>query len=611
MGSHYEALGWTLVHVCWQAAVVAGLYKLTDLVRLRSQGRYMLGLAAMLGVLFMAAVTFLYEEARLSVRPDAGMLFALAPAPGFSLSHLLPWLDAAWIAGVAVMSARMAVNLWFIRSLNRSAEVVPEGLTLRFAAMIRRMGLTGKVRLRLHRNISGPFVIGAFRSVIYLPVSAVTALSPDQLDAVLAHELEHIRRADYLWNLVQSVIEALFFFHPAVWWLGSKLREQRELCCDDAALKVCADPLTYATALLSLEEQRRPRRAPDLVMALNGQDGGRGLMARIARMLGEKADMPRKNRPNAAFALPILLLILAVFMTPVAKVAAAVHSKAMLAAITGEKPQPTPEVMKVRVQTIKATMPQISDADASAMAGDDNWNGDTIDPDAIAAQARADAERARAEVARARAENIDVDAIVAEARRSAEQARQDMAREGLRPNIDVDAIAEQARAAAEQAKVQLADVKDLDIDVDAIAEQARAAAEHAKAQADWGRDFGQKFGRKFERKSSTQWNWIPGESDAPATPETPAPLMDGPTPPTSPSSPLAMSEAKPSLPAVALVAPAAAPRPAALPASKAPQIALAPVPPAPAAAPATPPVPSVCTKIKVKTRLKIQLVQQS
>ena len=94
------------------------------------------------------------------------------------------------------------------------------------------------------------------------------ALSPEQLEAVLAHELAHVRRADYLWNLIQTMAETLLFFHPAVWWLGRRLREQRELCCDDVAVQSCADPLVYATALLRLEERRSQRLS--LAMALDG-----------------------------------------------------------------------------------------------------------------------------------------------------------------------------------------------------------------------------------------------------------------------------------------------------------------------------------------------------
>jgi hypothetical protein len=156
--------------------------------------------------------------------------------------------------------------------------------------------------------------MGIVRSLILLPASTLMALSPEQLEAVLAHELAHVRRADYLWNLIQTMIETLFFFHPAVWWVGRRLREQRELCCDDIALQSCADPLVYATALLRLEEQRGQRL--NLAMALDGHRPWSGLRVRIARILGETADDKGSRElapiPLAAICAALLLVLLPV-----------------------------------------------------------------------------------------------------------------------------------------------------------------------------------------------------------------------------------------------------------------------------------------------------------
>jgi hypothetical protein len=135
--------------------------------------------------------------------------------------------------------------------------------------------------------------MGILRSLIILPASALLALTPEELEAVLAHELEHVRRADYFWNLVQTAVETLFFFHPAVWWLGARVRQQRELCCDDAAVRACADPLLYATALLRLEERRSHHL--NLAMALDGHRSSSGLRARISRVLGDAGGEERSR----------------------------------------------------------------------------------------------------------------------------------------------------------------------------------------------------------------------------------------------------------------------------------------------------------------------------
>jgi hypothetical protein len=110
------------------------------------------------------------------------------------------------------------------------------------------------------------------------------SLPAAQLEAVLAHELAHIRRWDYFCNLLQTAIECLFFFHPAVWWMSRRTRELREVCCDEIAARTCADPGIYAEALLQMEEQRAERL--QLAVALHGRGGT--LMNRIRRVMGER-----------------------------------------------------------------------------------------------------------------------------------------------------------------------------------------------------------------------------------------------------------------------------------------------------------------------------------
>ncbi len=192
------------------------------------------------------------------------------------LSRFLPWLDVAWLLGVACLSTRTIGGWRLIHRLRRSALLkAPEVVYANFVRLRERLGITRQVSLYISHHIQGPLAIGIVRSLIILPASALMALSPEQLEAVLAHELAHVRRADYLWNLIQTMVETLLFFHPAVWWLGRRLRQQRELCCDDVAVQSCADPLVYATALLRLEERRSQRLS--LAMALDGHRPWSGL----------------------------------------------------------------------------------------------------------------------------------------------------------------------------------------------------------------------------------------------------------------------------------------------------------------------------------------------
>ncbi len=320
-----EALGWTLVHFTWQGAVIAGWYKLAEtLVAARGpQARYVVGLGALIAMIVASGVTFATSLGGALQTPPVSVAVILAPK-SFA-AQALPWVDAAWLVGVAILSMRLLADLWRVQRLSRLALPAPAAVLRIFERTLARSGAARRTCLRLHAFITEPFVVGIFRSIVYLPLSAVTALAPEQLEAVLAHELEHVRRADYAWNLLQSVVETLFFYHPAVWWIGGRLRQYRELCCDDAALAACRDPLVYATALLSLAEQKRG--APSLAMAMSGPAvtglaGSPSLLARIGRVLGEtptetRSQTRRGRRRNLA-AIVALALLAAVYATTMA-----------------------------------------------------------------------------------------------------------------------------------------------------------------------------------------------------------------------------------------------------------------------------------------------------
>ncbi|CAL4867676.1 hypothetical protein MMA231_01942 [Asticcacaulis sp. MM231] len=570
MSPHMEALGYTLVHFCWQAALIAALYKLADLClpRLRAQGRYMLSLTALLAMFAAAVITFIYEDLRITQAAAVDFTGVVIPALGaqitqeLKLSALLPWLDAFWLIGVATLSFRMLSGLWYIHSLKKHAQPVPAQIAHRFALALRRFGLTNKVHIRLHPAINGPFVVGALRSVVYLPLSAVTALTPEQLDTVLSHELEHIRRADYVWNLIQSAVEILFFYHPAVWWIGAKLREQRELCCDDAAIRSCDDPITYATALLSLEEQRRcvPVMAPNLTMALNGH-GKNDLLARISRILGESAEPRLKARPVAFVLLPLMLLTLTAFAAaPVRDAAVKICPQAATDAfahledvVTGARD------LKVQSEDAQVAKNDLEVADYEHEAPEyAAMEADDIDPDAIAAQARADALAARAEIARAKLTDINPEQIAAEARASALQAKAEMERNGIKDRIDVEAIVAQARADAEAAKANVAQLAIADIDPDRIAAEARAGAMQARAE----QQAAFKAQREFSKIKAPKASKAPKAPKAPKVPKAPvAPAEPADMYPDEVPAPLAAPEAPeaPALPAAWSLAPPAAP----------------------------------------------------
>ena len=349
MTHHLEALGWTLVHFCWQAAAIALVYRAADLAcaKARSHVRYLLALGALLGMLAASVGTLAYEELRPGGMPSVALGAAPSDAPSvllpmvtlaiaqpaadtaarapFSSAGIMFWLDTLWLLGVLSLGGRTIGGWWMLRRLRTTAlSPVPAAVQQCFRKVRTRLGLNGRIQLYLSEKVAGPLTIGMFRALVVLPVSAITSLSPEQLEVVLAHELAHVRRADYLWNLVQTVVETLFFFHPAVWWVGSNVRQQRELCCDDIALETCSDPVVYASALLRLEEERRTRL--HLAMALDGHQSRFGLRQRIGRILGETPlkQYPRELTPASVIG---ICAAAAMFLLPLPQVFASLHAK--------------------------------------------------------------------------------------------------------------------------------------------------------------------------------------------------------------------------------------------------------------------------------------------
>jgi hypothetical protein len=253
----------------------------------------------------------------------------------------VPLIDAFWLIGVIVLSIRSLGGWWLIQRLRATATIEPSAaVQAAFQRIASALGLRRPVLLRVTNAIAGPITVGALRSLVLLPLSAATSLSPDELEVVLAHELAHVRRADFFWNLLQTLAETLFFFHPAVWWIGARIRHERELCCDDLALKVCPNPMVYAHALFHLEEQRSQNL--QLAMALDGHQSPQTLRMRIARILGEPVSWSAQ-RPLRPFSLAAACAALIVLLLPVPQVLAGLapsHSVVASAPIDSSTPHP-------------------------------------------------------------------------------------------------------------------------------------------------------------------------------------------------------------------------------------------------------------------------------
>jgi TonB family protein len=305
-----HAFSLALLHFVWQGTAIAVLLWIV-LFALRNRSahpRYVLSCAALAAMVALPAITtcILYERPE----PAAGVQMTTA-AEGTATSQrvnaagplgsLQVWAVPVWCFGVLFFSARLAWGARQVSLLRRRGESADKALRERVARLAARMGLNRGLGVLVSPSADGPSVVGLMKPVILLPAATILGLTSEQLEAVLAHELAHIRRHDYLVNLFQMFAEALLFYHPAVWWISNMIRRERELCCDDEAVRACGDSFCYARALTALERIRLA--APGLV--LGAADGP--LAYRIKRLVGVA---PEENPPSKITALLALGLAL-------------------------------------------------------------------------------------------------------------------------------------------------------------------------------------------------------------------------------------------------------------------------------------------------------------
>lgn len=269
------ALGTALLHLLWQGALIALAVALVQTVLKRASAgvRYAVALIGLALLPLAFTVTLLAAHAR------GALALVWMPHVLARLPQLLPWLVAIWLIGVLLFGLHALGGWCLLQRVRRRVQLPAAWLAEQFAALVRRAGMASRARLALSGEITAPCALGFWRPLVLLPLSAVTALSPEQLEAILAHELAHIRRCDYLINLFQRALEVLFFYHPAVWWLSRQVAQEREHCCDDAAIALCGDRVVYAHALLTLAGPTAP------VMSVAAVGGS--LPQRLRRILGQ------------------------------------------------------------------------------------------------------------------------------------------------------------------------------------------------------------------------------------------------------------------------------------------------------------------------------------
>jgi beta-lactamase regulating signal transducer with metallopeptidase domain len=274
----FRVIGWTIIHSLWQCLGLLALLKVfLFFTPLRRSGlRYgaaigFLGLAVLGGLL-----TFTWEYRVLGgggagtalgravgAGAHAGLPIVKAPVVegvpvwlGF-LGRLSPWLAMGWVFGIVYFSGRLLYSGYGLRRLRRLPDLADGEFSVMLARLRVKMGLRQSVRLIVSDRVSGPLTFGLLKAVVVLPLHYVSQVPADQLEMILAHELAHIRRRDYVVNLCQSVVDAAFFFNPFFRVLSGIVRNEREYCCDDLAAGVGGDERLMALALTNLKLMTR------------------------------------------------------------------------------------------------------------------------------------------------------------------------------------------------------------------------------------------------------------------------------------------------------------------------------------------------------------------
>jgi beta-lactamase regulating signal transducer with metallopeptidase domain len=343
-GTAASSLTWALIDFLWQGLLVGWVAALLLALmrKARPQARYLVACGALLlcAALPLAGMVARMAEAdagaassALPVAAGSAVAGAVAALPltaidagkfaGWEsiLQERLPLVLLLWALGAGLLALRMVLGLAWVRRRTRAGQCrLDPAWQMRLDRMARGMGIARRVTLGLVDDLASPVTAGWWRPVVLVPASLVSGMPPQLLEALLAHELAHVRRCDYVVNLIQSAIEILLFYHPAVWWLSNRIREEREQIADDVAASTLGEPRRLALALSELDLfQFTPQLAP-------AAHGG-NLMSRIKRLV-----RPETEPLNWKLALPILGLA----------TAAAFYSWSAPAHAEAEQPAPAP-----------------------------------------------------------------------------------------------------------------------------------------------------------------------------------------------------------------------------------------------------------------------------
>lgn len=311
-----QALGWTFIHSLWQGCLLMILFMIvTKVFKFNSLGKYWGSLMMMTMLFFASSFTltqYLSASEIITQLTEAStfVVNTIQPIQNFEGNSLFqPYLSAIaslWLLGAIFYAIRLCGGFVQIYRLKRTAvSGVSEELRNRFNQLLLKTKIDKTVLLLQSAKVNLPMVLGYFKPVILLPVGMISGLTTAQLEAILLHELSHIKRHDFLINIIQSIIEVIFYYHPVVWWLSSQARKEREHCCDDQIIAYGVNKITYANALTNVQHINFTQNKLTMGLANNKND----LLNRIKRLV-EGKDQSSTNFYSKGIPLIVLVTLL-------------------------------------------------------------------------------------------------------------------------------------------------------------------------------------------------------------------------------------------------------------------------------------------------------------
>jgi len=264
-----QAIGWTIVHSLWQAAFVALIMSayLNLYQKEKSIVRYRIALSSLYIMLGLSIITFCTYYFNADMHSPqitrSSVAINISAMSGFhyiqnctlGLVHHFDFITTMWITGMVVFALKFVGGYALIKRYEFSGqEIYDSKVHIILNDLLNKMNLKKPIRILESAKVHTPMMLGHLKPVILLPIGIVNQLQLNEVEAILAHELSHISRSDFLQNIMQSFIEIIYYYHPAVWWISANVRAERENCCDEEAVRICGSAINYAKALVKIEE---------------------------------------------------------------------------------------------------------------------------------------------------------------------------------------------------------------------------------------------------------------------------------------------------------------------------------------------------------------------